>query len=309
MASRWASVPVWGKYHLSAIRGPAPDGVASYTAPWLPSPMSRLSTTRWWEPGSATTEPSAIVTAVPPTHPSPPGYPRRAAGPRPPRMAERPGSLLARRPLHFFVVADCSGSMASDGKMQALNTALREMIPHLVDIAGQNPHARVLVRVMAFATGARWHLAEPTPVEEIVWQDLKASGYTDLGAALTLLAAELHVPPMEERALPPAIVLISDGLPTDDFEAGLARLLAEPWGARAVRMAVGIGRDADHDALQRFIGPGGIGPVTANNPEQLVRLIRWASTHAGRVASTLTPAGRDGGAIDLLDVPVSETVW
>ena len=224
-------------------------------------------------------------------------------------MAERPGSLLSRRPLHFFVVADCSGSMAADGKMQALNTALRETIPHLVDIAGQNPHARVLVRVVAFATGARWHLADPTAVEELVWHDLAAGGYTDLGAALTLLAGELHVPPMEERALPPAIVLISDGLPTDDFQAGLARLLAEPWGRRAVRMAVGIGRDADRDALQRFIGDGDIGPVTANDPEQLVRLIRWASIHAGRVASTLTPADRSGAAIDPADIPVSETVW
>src|SRR5262245_14819027 len=60
-------------------------------------------------------------------------------------MNARPGTSLARRPLHFIVVADCSGSMASDGKMQALNTALRETIPHLVDVAAQNPHADVLL--------------------------------------------------------------------------------------------------------------------------------------------------------------------
>jgi uncharacterized protein YegL len=225
-------------------------------------------------------------------------------------VTNRPGSVLARRPLHFFVIADCSGSMAADGKMQALNNALRETIPHLVDVAEQNPHAEVLVRVIAFSTGARWHIAAPTPVEQLRWEDLEPGGYTDLGAAMLLLAEQLKVPPMQERALPPAAVLISDGLPTDDFDSGLAALLSEPWGERSVRMAVGIGRDADHEVLQRFIGSGDLAPVTANNPEQLVRLIRWASTHAGRVASTLTgPDGQLVRSVDLLEGAVSETVW
>jgi uncharacterized protein YegL len=223
-------------------------------------------------------------------------------------MTERPGSLLARRPLQFFVVADCSGSMGADGKMQALNNAMRETIPHLVDVAAQNPHAEVLVRAIAFSTGARWHIADPTPVEHLTWDDLHAGGYTDLGAALQILAEQLQVPPMQERALPPAIVLVSDGMPTDDYRASLGRLLDLPWGQRSVRMAVGIGRDADHEVLQRFIGPGDLRPVTANNPEQLVRLIRWASIHAGRVASTLTGADRlvppEG-----IEGAVSETVW
>lgn len=223
-------------------------------------------------------------------------------------VTERPGSLLARRPLHFFVVADCSGSMASDGKIQALNTALRETIPHLVDVASLNPHAEVLVRAISFSTGARWHIEDPTVVDELVWKDLEAGGYTDLGAALELLGGQLSASNMASRALPPAVVLISDGMPTDDWRVGLGRLMDEPWGARAVRMAVGIGRDADLDVLQRFIGASDTAPLTANNPEQLVRLLRWASTHAGRVASTLTVAGSVEPR-DLLESSGSEIVW
>jgi uncharacterized protein YegL len=209
-------------------------------------------------------------------------------------MTSRPGAELARRPLHVFFLADCSGSMAADGKMQALNTALRETIPHLVDVAGQNPHASVLVRVIAFSSGARWHVAQPTPVEDLVWEDLEAGGYTDLGAALRELTTQLRVPPMEERALPPAVVLISDGMPTDDYKSALGRFLDEPWGQRAVRMAVGIGREVDRDVLRRFIGPEGGEPVSASNPEQLVRMIRWATTHASRVASNVSPVQRFG---------------
>mgnify|MGYP003520226997 CR=1 FL=1 len=72
--------------------------------------------------------------------------------------------------------------------------------------------------------------------------DLSAGGYTDLGAALRLLREALGPSRMEERALPPALVLVSDGMPTDDFRHELDLLLTEPWGARSVRAAVGIAR-------------------------------------------------------------------
>jgi uncharacterized protein YegL len=209
-------------------------------------------------------------------------------------MTVRPGSALAQRPLHFFVLADCSGSMAADGKMRALNNAMRETIPHLVEVADANPHAQVLVRVMAFSTGARWHVSTPTPIERFAWEDLTADGYTDLGAALMQLAGELRSPPMDERALPPAIVLVSDGMPTDDYRAALNALLDEPWGARSVRLAVGIGRDADREMLDGFVSSTELGAVTANNPEQLAHMIRWASVHASRAASAATALPRFG---------------
>lgn len=225
-------------------------------------------------------------------------------------MNQRPGSTLASRPLHFFVLADCSGSMEADGKMQALNNAIRETIPHLIDVAQQNPHASVLVRCLAFSSGARWHIGSPTPVEQLEWTDLTTGGYTDLGAALDLLAPQLVAPNMEERALPPAILLISDGMPTDEYKSALGRFLDEPMGRRAVRMAVGIGRDADLEVLERFVGSSEHGPLTANNPEQLVRMIRWASTHASRVASNLAGANPLAGMLadDEVASP-SELIW
>lgn len=225
-------------------------------------------------------------------------------------MTERPGSTLAARPLHFFVVADCSGSMAADGKMQALNNAIRETVPHLVDIASQNPHATVLVRSIAFSSGARWHIEQPTPVERLVWRDLRSDGYTDLGAALDLLAPQLAPPLMEARALPPAVLLVSDGMPTDDYRPALARFLDEPMGRAAVRMAVGIGRDADLEVLERFVSSSEHGVLTANSPEQLVRMIRWASTHASRVASTLAPASSAVAPLSASDISdPSELIW
>jgi uncharacterized protein YegL len=189
-----------------------------------------------------------------------------------------PGGQMAKRPLHFIWLVDCSGSMDTDGKIQALNHAVREAIPEMVDAARSEPHAQVYLRVLAFSDGARWMVSQPTRVEEFAWNDLTAGGVTDLGAALGMTAEVLAVPPMEQRALPPVLVLISDGQPTDDFQRGLDRLLAEPWGQKAVRVAIAIGRDADHDVLARFIGNSEIKPLQAGSPEQLVRYVRWAST-------------------------------
>ncbi len=205
-------------------------------------------------------------------------------------MTARPGTHLARRPLHFMLIADCSGSMAADGRIRALNTAVREMLPHLSQVARDNPHAELLFSALAFSTGCRWHIDEPEPIDDVVWDDLDARGYTDLGAAFGMVAERVSFDRMGQRSMAPAIVLVSDGRPTDDYRAGLDALLSEPLGAAAARISVAIGRDVDRQVLVDFQGGGD--PLLAHNPEQLVRSIRWASTAVTRAASDVAePTG------------------
>ena len=201
-------------------------------------------------------------------------------------MVRRPGGELASRPLHFIWICDCSGSMQSDGKIQSLNNAIREAIPHMLRAAEENPHAQVFVRALKFSDGAQWHIAQPTPVADFKWTDLQAGGVTDMGRAMQMAAEQLKIPPMSERALPPVLVLISDGQPTDDFRGSLAELLDIPWGKRAVRIAIAIGDDADHEPLQSFIGNPEIPVLQANNSETLVNYIKWASTAVLKAASS-----------------------
>ncbi len=250
-------------------------------------------------------------------------------------MPSFPNVNLANRPLHFIYLCDCSGSMAAQGKMQALNQAIRQSLPGMARVARENPEARVLVRAVRFADRAHWHIAEPTPVEQLEWQDLQAGGITAMGEALELVAAQLDSPPMEQRALPPVLVLISDGQPTDDFEAGLQLLMRRPWAQKAVRLAIALGHDADLDVLQAFIGPepgvplangevpGGSGemprgltggrsprrPLQASNATALAQYIQWASTAVVGAASM--PTSRIAGAevegnIPLPDLPPTE---
>jgi uncharacterized protein YegL len=220
---------------------------------------------------------------------------------------KRPGGELATRPLHFIWIADCSGSMGVDGKIRALNTAIHEAIPHMRQVADENPNAQVLVRAIRFSSGARWHISQPTPVADFKWQELSAEGVTDMGMALEMVAGQLRIPPMSERALPPVLVLISDGQPTDDFNKGLAALMQVPWGKKAVRIAIAIGEDADLDILQAFIGHSELAPLQANNSEALVRHIKWVSTAVLKSASA-PPSQLQGGASSSLNVPIPRIV-
>jgi uncharacterized protein YegL len=197
----------------------------------------------------------------------------------------RPGGEISRRPLYFIWLCDCSNSMATDGKMQSLNTAIKNALPLLKESARSNPSAQLFIRVVIFSNGARWLVLKPTPVEEFSWTDLSASGLTDMGAAFKLVAEALQTSSMPERSLPPVLVLVTDGKATDDFEAGLHALMSQPWGKKAVRQAIAIGRDVEYGKLEQFIGNPELEVLSADNPGQLADHIKWLSTTLVTVAS------------------------
>ncbi|HYG09293.1 MAG TPA: hypothetical protein VD835_04910, partial [Pyrinomonadaceae bacterium] len=114
---------------------------------------------------------------------------------------------------------------------------------------------------------------------------------------------QLRIPPMVERALPPVLVLISDGQPTDDYASGLKALMAQPWGRKAVRIAIAIGEDADTEVLQKFIGNPELKPLQANNPEALVKYIKWVSTAVLKSASAPVSQTADS-ATPGMNVPI-----
>jgi uncharacterized protein YegL len=193
--------------------------------------------------------------------------------------------------------------MDVDGKIQSLNTAIKEAIPNMQTVADENPNAQVLVRAVKFSSGAQWHVSQPTEVADFRWEDLTAEGVTDMGKALSMVAEQLRIPPMTERALPPVLVLISDGQPTDDYAGGLKALMDQPWGRKAVRIAIAIGEDADTEVLQKFIGNPELKPLQANNPEALVKYIKWVSTAVLKSASAPVSQTSDS-ATPGMNVPI-----
>src|ERR1700748_2801205 len=99
---------------------------------------------------------------------------------------------IARRPLHFIILADCSGGMKGE-KIQALNFAIADMLPRLAAWERDQEQAQVCTRAIAFATEPWWHMAEPQPVAELAWKPLQPvpKGLTNMGPAFALAAQAL----------------------------------------------------------------------------------------------------------------------
>ncbi len=191
---------------------------------------------------------------------------------------------VQRRALHLMLALDCSNSMRGE-KIKSLNYAMRAALPAMRKAAEDNPEADVYLRIVRFADDAAW-LNDPQPLHAAEWQDLQAGGLTSLGGALTLMAEELTPERLSGNILPPILILVSDGQPTDDYRAGFAAFEAAPLiKSGAARVAIAIGTDVDRPVLQRFIGEHGGPPLEARDAGELVNRMRWASSVTIQAAS------------------------
>jgi uncharacterized protein YegL len=207
--------------------------------------------------------------------------------------------LIASRPLHFIWMIDGSGSMAAQGKMTALNDAVRGTIPAMRRVGRDHPEASIYVNAIRFGNEASWMAERLIPVSEFEWEDMEAGGLTALGAALTMVGETLQAPLIPGRALAPILALVTDGLPTDDFQAGLAHLLGKAWGRRATRLVVALGQDGRapeaQEMLSAFLSSDSPPMLEANDPEMLAGQLHWIAT-AALEAICAPELGRDDAA-------------
>ena len=197
-------------------------------------------------------------------------------------VTDGPGGepAIEGKPRELVFVVDVSGSMATDAKIQSLNAALEEGLPSLRQTADGAVGVETLVRVLTFGTSVEWVVPEPVSLRDFWWRPLEAEpeGLTELGAALDTLTRALD----DQQGLLPAIILVTDGMPTDtvepSFEDALAALDSHPIGRAATRVAVAVGPDADHRSLQAFVAGTGGDVVDARSPEQLSEIVRITGT-------------------------------
>lgn len=200
---------------------------------------------------------------------------------------------VPRRTMTLFFVIDTSGSMAGS-KIGAVNDAVVNVLPMLDEISITNPDAEIKVAALEFSTGCNWLYSEPKLANEFVWQDVQASGLTSLGAACEELENKLSrskgFMQSASGSFAPAIILLSDGGPTDNFEAGLAKLKANNWFKSAIKVAIAIGDDADKDVLTKFTGTNEA-VFTVHNIDALKQIIRVVAVTSSQIGSKSSTAG------------------
>lgn len=182
------------------------------------------------------------------------------------------------KPLPVFLLLDVSGSMnevvevenlpfngrkiENDGherelvesgasKIQILNESVRRMLDSLS--AEERMETEFLVSIITFADQVVQHIA-PVSASSVNWIDLEANGCTAMGAAFSFVKNMIENKEIiPSRAYRPTVVLVSDGQPTDDWEAPLETLITGGRSSKCFFMAMGIGKNHGTTVLERFI--------------------------------------------------------
>lgn len=204
-------------------------------------------------------------------------------------LSEMPRSVM---PLLFMV--DTSGSMCG-AKIAALNTAVRESLNEVGDISKNCADARIKVNALEFNTNVRWMYPAPVDAETFQWQDLTTGGCTHFGEAVKELNSKLtrqeggFIEASGARRAP-AIILLSDGEPTDSYKNNLKTIRSNQWFDVAVKVAIAVGDQADTDMLAEFTGSKE-SVITVHDVDQLKKIIRTVSVSSSTVGSTSAVAG------------------
>lgn len=204
---------------------------------------------------------------------------------------------IPRRTMVLFFVVDTSGSMRGE-KIGAVNTAIEEIIPELKDISESNADAQIKLATLTFSTGVSWVDPEPVSAENYRWNYLDVNGVTSLGKACIELNDKLSRDSFMSDAtgsFAPAIFLMSDGEPTDNYMDGLEKLKGNNWFKKAIKVAIAIGEDANKHVLRNFTGSNE-SVITVHTPEALKKWIQFVSVRASEIGSRSSNIGANGEA-------------
>lgn len=158
----------------------------------------------------------------------------------------------ATKVLPVVLLLDVSGSMSGE-KINKLYDATVDMLDSFVK--QKVKETMIQVSIITFGNDIRLHTPF-TPVEDLKDTGIDrfvASGMTPLGTALRMTKDMLE----DKETLPrlryiPAVVLVSDGHPTDEWKKPFTDFLSSGNSARCQRFSIGIGNDVDTTMLQQF---------------------------------------------------------
>lgn len=185
-------------------------------------------------------------------------------------------TMSSARPLPVIVLADVSGSMSANGKIDALNDAVSEMIATFAE--EDDSRTEIHVSVIAFGRGGASVHKPLRSAGETQWEPMEASGRTPMGEAFDLartMVEDRNTIP--SRAYRPTLVLVSDGVPTDDWRGPLEKLLESERASKATRFAMGIGADADHETLTAFLANDEGRVFEAHEAREIKNFFRWVT--------------------------------
>lgn len=208
------------------------------------------------------------------------------------------------RRLPVYLLLDTSGPMTGE-PIEAVKNGVQMMVHSL----RQNPQAieTAFVSIITFDSEAK-QLIPLTDLASFQTVDLKAAGTTALGAALSLLADKLEnevtKTTLEQKGdWKPIVFIMTDGVPTDDWQAGFQKLKAVKKG---LIVGCAAGNNADDKVLKEIADQ--VVRLSNTDADSIGKFFQWVSASIATTSTKVEETGIDLTKKDQLPPPPSELV-
>lgn len=208
------------------------------------------------------------------------------------------------RRLPVYLLLDTSGSMTGE-PIEAVKNGVQMMMHSL----RQNPQAieTAYVSIITFDHEAK-QIVPLTDLASFQMVDIKAQSTTSLGAALSLLAdkmeTEIIKTTTEQKGdWKPLTFIMTDGIPTDDWHAGMTKIKAVNKGL-IVGCAAGSAAD---DSILKQITDSVVRLDNADS-DSISKFFQWVTASISTTSTKVEETGIDLKKIDQLPPPPSELV-
>ena len=154
---------------------------------------------------------------------------------------------------HIVFLCDTSGSMSGE-RISNLNNAISSALSTVVATFDHSIFDAIDVSAIRFSDAADWHLVPSKLHDQFIWDDIQQpNGITNLGQAYTLLDNWLTSGAVNGAIQTLILVLITDGMPTDEPKLPEQWLATNKLSAKFERIAFALGSDAESSYLDDFV--------------------------------------------------------
>jgi uncharacterized protein YegL len=168
----------------------------------------------------------------------------------------RPEQGADQKNAHIVFLCDASGSMSGE-RIANMNDAISAALATTKSVVATLDHSMfddIDVSAIRFSDTANWHTVLSKLNDQFAWNDLnKPQGITNLGQAYSMLDKWLTSNAADGTIHTLIVVLVTDGMPTDEPSISPHWLKNNAIADRFERIAFALGSDAESSYLDEFV--------------------------------------------------------